>query len=226
LVARRAVRPPRRKSRIARKARKATASTPRGSSMRPALARRRNPASSRAAAARPPLSLPVSVKRGHRIRDEDMARIGGNQRSTADRVAGARRLPLRLRDQPRRRDSTTLLVWTSTKSAGPDGRCPTFAYAPIPDPPAAGQTNRSHTKRPRRFPFPCNWAKMSQALVTHASALSVGSRRGFAPAEEPPAAVESSWPPRSRVTRAAGGRMRWARPARCRWRSRWCRRGN
>jgi hypothetical protein len=58
-------------------------------------------------------------KGGHRIRDEDMARIGGNQQSTADRAAGARRLPLRLRDQPRRRHSTTLLVWTSSTSHEP-----------------------------------------------------------------------------------------------------------
>jgi hypothetical protein len=41
-----------------------------------------------------------------------MARIGENQQSTASRLAGARRLPLRLRDQPRRRHSTTVLVWT------------------------------------------------------------------------------------------------------------------
>ncbi len=56
--------------------------------------------------------LPPTDKGGHRIRDEDMARIGGNQQSTASRLAGARRLPLRLRDQPRRRHSTTVLVWT------------------------------------------------------------------------------------------------------------------
>ena len=62
-------------------------------------------------------TLPLPDKGGHRIRDEDMARIGGNQQSTADRAAGARRLPLRLRDQPRRRHSTTLLVWTSRRTA-------------------------------------------------------------------------------------------------------------
>jgi len=45
-----------------------------------------------------------------------MARIRGNQQSAAGRAPGARRLPLRLRDQPRRRHSTTLLVWTTSKS--------------------------------------------------------------------------------------------------------------
>ena len=47
-----------------------------------------------------------------------MARIGGNQRSTPGRAAGARRLPLRLRDQRRPRHSTTLLVWTKRRSLG------------------------------------------------------------------------------------------------------------
>jgi len=57
-------------------------------------------------------------KGGDRIRDEDVARIDGNQQSTAGRAAGARRLPLRLRDQPRRRHSATLLVWTIFDSDG------------------------------------------------------------------------------------------------------------
>ena len=60
---------------------------------------------------------PLSDKRGHRIRDEDMAPNGGNQQSTAGRAVGSRRLPLRLRDQPRRQHSTTLLVRTSWGSA-------------------------------------------------------------------------------------------------------------
>jgi len=42
---------------------------------------------------------------------------GAIQQSTANRAAGARRLSLRLREQPRRRRSTTLLVRTSSGSA-------------------------------------------------------------------------------------------------------------
>ncbi|MGA8335702.1 MAG: hypothetical protein WB761_13225, partial [Solirubrobacteraceae bacterium] len=73
-------------------------------------------------------SLSVSDKGGDRIRDEDVAGMGGNQQSTADRTAGARRLPLRLRDQPRRRHSTTLLVWTKSTTAS--SRCRNSSASP------------------------------------------------------------------------------------------------
>ena len=65
----------------------------------------------------------LTVPFGQRRRPDPRRRHGlnwWNQQSTADRAAGARRLPLRLRDQPRRRHSTTLLVWTtSTTDRGP-----------------------------------------------------------------------------------------------------------
>ncbi|MGB8878474.1 MAG: hypothetical protein WCD11_19275 [Solirubrobacteraceae bacterium] len=61
----------------------------------------------------------TSDKGSHQIRDEDMARIGGNQQPTAGRAAGARLLPLPVRDQPRRRHSTTLLVWNVMKEGFP-----------------------------------------------------------------------------------------------------------
>ena len=59
----------------------------------------------------------LSGKGGDRIRGEGITRIDGNQQPTASRAGSARRLPLRLRDQPRRRHSTTLSVWTSSDSA-------------------------------------------------------------------------------------------------------------
>jgi hypothetical protein len=42
-----------------------------------------------------------------------MIDIGAIQQSTVDRAVGARRLPLPLGEQPHRRGSTALLVWTS-----------------------------------------------------------------------------------------------------------------
>ena len=98
----------------------------RGASFRPQVSARRGPAATRLLGTRKQqpepartggVGLPLPDKGGRRIRDEDLARIGENQQSTAGRVAGPRRLPLRLRDQPHRRHSTTLLIWTSWASA-------------------------------------------------------------------------------------------------------------
>jgi hypothetical protein len=68
---------------------------------------------------------------GQRRRPDPQRRHGPNwwsQQSTAGRAAGARRLPLRLRDQPRRRHSTTLLVWTISMSLGQAASGPTRGF--------------------------------------------------------------------------------------------------
>jgi hypothetical protein len=49
------------------------------------------------------------------VRPTNPEPTSGLRSDPADRATRARRLPLRLRDQPRRRHSTTLLVWTSYK---------------------------------------------------------------------------------------------------------------
>jgi hypothetical protein len=86
---------------FARIARKASPTDPPPSSTRPVLATCADAASTRAAAAAPAVALLLSDKAGHRIRDEDMARSDANEHSTAGRAAGARGLPLGLREQPR-----------------------------------------------------------------------------------------------------------------------------
>jgi len=75
LVIRPACRRRRPQSRIAREARTATANTSRRSSMRPLLATRPNPASSRAAAVPPAPSLPVSDNVGHARRSAGQCRF-------------------------------------------------------------------------------------------------------------------------------------------------------
>jgi hypothetical protein len=73
--------------------------------------------------------LLLSPKSSHASRGIDVLAPGAIQQSTADGVFSARRLPLRLGEQPRRRRSTTLLVWTSwgtrpsRRSASPRNGC-------------------------------------------------------------------------------------------------------
>ena len=61
-------------------------------------------------------ALRVSHERSHHEPDLEIVATGAIQQSTAGRAAGARRLPLRLREQPRQRRTTTLLVWTTRDS--------------------------------------------------------------------------------------------------------------
>ena len=72
------------------------------------------------------------AKSSHAARAIDVVAIGAIQQSATDRVASARRLPLRLREQPRQRRSTTLVVWTSSDSAA-------FARASTTAPAAEGR---------------------------------------------------------------------------------------
>jgi hypothetical protein len=86
--------------------------------MRLVLARGSKSPSTEAAARPLAASLPEPDTGGHRIRGQDMARIRRNQQSAAGRAAGARRLPLRLSDQPRRRHSPTLSDRTKRSGDG------------------------------------------------------------------------------------------------------------
>jgi hypothetical protein len=74
---------------LSRKASKATASTPRESSMHLVLARRPNPASSKGAAASPTLSLPVSDTTGHADAASDATDRGRHRVSCRTRLLDA-----------------------------------------------------------------------------------------------------------------------------------------